>query len=216
MLIQGQPLFFADVVIAAAAGEITSNRGPRLHDWWTKSPPPDPEDIVPDEGVLHVSEIGKFSVEVGEYRGIVFRRSIEERDPAGAKQPEPGIELFKAAIKLAPISPAKAARLLEIENRKKLWSETAKEAVGEEISGATREERLEHLRGWWNAKEAAAQQRALENHKKLHEASRACGKQDAMRAREKEIAAIRGIIAENPRQASAWKDVLKNEYGVVL
>lgn len=204
MLTQGQPLFFADVVSAAAAGEITRNHGPRLHDWWTKSPPPpdpDPPKFDPPEK-LHVTEIAEWP--------------IEERGPARAKAPEPGLELelFKAAIKLAPIASAKAAKLMEdiakieasrkaqalsqgqqLEKRMKLWSE----AVEEEILGTMRKDHLERLRGWWNQKEAAAQKRALENQAKLQMASR--------------------IRAENPHRSQPWKDVLKNgyfEHGVVV
>ena len=129
----GNGLFHRDLVAAAAPGEILSNRGPRLHDWWYKSPPPpDPgfelEDIPiePDEDVIR-----DYPVEAGEYRGIVFRQF----NMWWSKQ----IEADAAQAKVAKECKAMALDL-----------QTAKEH-----------------------------------------------------------AAIRAIIAENPRASSAWSDLLK-------
>ena len=43
-----KPAFFAELVDTAAAGRVLESRGPRLHDWWTKSPPP-PDPCAPAE-----------------------------------------------------------------------------------------------------------------------------------------------------------------------
>jgi hypothetical protein len=77
MLNPNNGLFHRDLVAAAVPGDVLKNRGPRLHDWWYKSPPP-PD---PDPPKVELPQ-----VEVGEYRGIVFRdHPIEERWPAVEK-----------------------------------------------------------------------------------------------------------------------------------
>lgn len=193
-------VFFADIVGAATtaserADKISwpaiANRGPRLHDWWTKSPaPPDP-----GEPLMHVSELGTWTdikpaeaKELSAYEAMEHELKIFQADAVQAKADySAGEEIarrnaerhrtswedFKARVRLTP-GFAAAPDVVEAALKKV------------EVAQARRVEALQQQRG--------EEQRRTRFGERLSE-----------------VRELRKIVANNPR-CDVWKKILEIDY----